>query len=158
VSFQQAVEFVLSEEGGYSNDPQDPGGETNFGISKRAYPGLNIASLTRREAIDIYRRDYWDRLPALPPGIAVAVFDFAVNAGMSRAIKTLQMAVGVNADGVVGPITRSALGQLSDDAVLALFSAERAIFYAGISGFQRYGRGWLRRTFRAHRAGLMVAR
>lgn len=158
MSFQQAVEFVLSEEGGYSNDPQDPGGETNFGISKRAYPGLNIASLTRREAIDIYRRDYWDRLPALPPGIAVAVFDFAVNAGMSRAIKTLQMAVGVNADGVVGPITRSALGQLSDDAVLALFSAERAIFYAGISGFQRYGRGWLRRTFRAHRAGLMVAR
>lgn len=158
MSFERAVEFVLSEEGGYSNDPQDPGGETNFGISKRAYPGLNIASLTRSEAIDIYRRDYWDRIPALPPGIAVVVFDFAVNAGISRSIKTLQAAIGVNADGVVGPITRAALGQLSDSAVLALFSAERALFYAGLSGFQRYGRGWLRRTFRAHRAGLMVAR
>lgn len=158
MSFHQAVEFVLSEEGGYSNDPQDPGGETNFGISKRAYPGLNIASLTRSEAVEIYRRDYWDRLPALPPGIAVAVFDFAVNAGISRSIKTLQAAVGVNADGVVGPITRAALGQLSDSAVLALFSAERALFYAGLPGFGRYGRGWLRRTFRAHQAGLMVAK
>lgn len=158
MSFERAVEFVLSEEGGYSNDPQDPGGETNFGISKRAYPGLNIASLTRSEAVEIYRRDYWDRLPALPPGIAVAVFDFAVNAGISRSIKTLQAAVGVNADGFVGPITRTALGQLSDSAVLALFSAERALFYAGLPGFGRYGRGWLRRTFRAHQAGLMVAK
>jgi len=156
VTFERAVEFVLREEGGYSNDPLDAGGETNFGISKRAYPGLNIRSLTRREAIEIYRRDYWDRLPTLPPRLAIAVFDFAVNAGVSRAIKTLQSGIGVNPDGAVGPITRAALNRLSDDDALALFSAERAIFYAGLRDFPRYGRGWLRRTFRAFREGVLA--
>lgn len=59
--FEMAIDFVLPAEGGYINDPVDPGGETNFGISKRKYPNVNIKDLTVSDAVAIYRRDYWDR-------------------------------------------------------------------------------------------------
>ena len=80
-TFDTAVTAVLSYEGGYVNDPNDPGGETNWGISKRAYPNLDIRNLTRDRAIQIYRRDYWDSLGCdqFPPAIVIALFDSAVN-------------------------------------------------------------------------------
>ncbi len=70
--FDKLIDRVLSHEGGYSNDPQDPGGETQWGISKRAHPDVNIKALTRAQAIDIYRADYWDKIKGdqLPAGIA----------------------------------------------------------------------------------------
>ncbi len=84
-TFDTAVTAVLSYEGGYVNDPNDPGGETNWRISKRAYPNLDIKNLTRDQAIQIYRRDYWDSLECdrFPPLIAIALFDAAVNQGPS---------------------------------------------------------------------------
>ena len=85
--FQQSVAFVLQAEGGYVNNPADPGGATNFGISKRSYPALDIAALTREQATAIYYRDYW--LPSgaqdLPQPLALVHFDTAVNLGVSRA-------------------------------------------------------------------------
>lgn len=88
MSFDQAVKFVLEREGGYVNDPQDPGGETNYGISKRAYPNVNIKALTPEDAAVIYKRDYWS--PAgcdqMTPGMALVVFDTAVNVGVNRAV------------------------------------------------------------------------
>jgi lysozyme family protein len=87
MSFQQAVEFVLAREGGYANDPADLGGETNYGISKRAHPDLDIKNLTVEQAREIYRASYW--IPAgcdgFSPGWALAIFDTAVNCGVSRA-------------------------------------------------------------------------
>jgi lysozyme family protein len=87
MSFDQAVTFVLEREGGLSDDPTDPGGLTNFGISQRAYPDLDIRHLTVEGATAIYKRDYWDAAgcDALTPAVALAVFDSAVNCGVQRA-------------------------------------------------------------------------
>ena len=87
-SFDRAVTFVLLMEGGYVNDPDDPGGETNHGISKRSYPNLDIRSLTIDDAKTIYKRDYWDKCSCdnLNYGMDVCVFDTAVNMGVNTAI------------------------------------------------------------------------
>ena len=93
MSFEKAVEFALSFEGGYSNDPVDPGGETNYGISKRAYPTLDIKNLTREDAVAIYRRDYWDACgcDSMAGPLATCVFDTAVNCGKGRAKQWLAL-------------------------------------------------------------------
>lgn len=84
--FDKALNFVLRWEGGYVNDPHDPGGETKFGISKRSFPDLNIKDLTREQAADIYRRDYWNIFACdtrdYPTGLVI--FDSAVNCGVAR--------------------------------------------------------------------------
>ena len=81
--FQRCILFVLDQEGGYVNDPRDPGGETNFGISKRSYPDVDIRALTKPQAIEIYRKDYW--LPsgavAAPWPLCLAILDAAVLQG-----------------------------------------------------------------------------
>lgn len=147
MSFDQAVDFVLRHEGGYVDHPKDPGGETNFGISKRAYPNLDIASLTIEQAKEIYFRDYYSKLPAgLPDRLANLVFDTAVNAGMSRAVRILQTAVGTYADGEWGPASQRALERHSEDEVLAKFCAERVMFYARLETFQTFGKGWVKRV------------
>ena len=84
--FDLALNFTLKWEGGYVNDPKDPGGETNFGISKRAYPNEDIKNLTRERARDIYIRDYWNPLvcSSRDRSMGIAVFDSAVNCGVAR--------------------------------------------------------------------------
>lgn len=91
MSFDQALAFVLEREGGYVNDPADPGGETNFGISKRAYPTIDIRHLTPELAGAIYFRDYWSAAgcETLAPDLALLVFDTAVNCGVTRAMAWL---------------------------------------------------------------------
>ena len=147
MSFDKAVEMVLRHEGGYVNDPKDPGGETRFGISKRAYPDVDILHLTEDEAKAIYRRDYWDKLRTdeIPEPLAICLFDAAVNMGRDKAVRLLQRACGVAQDGVMGGNTIAAANRLPDAVVR--FSTERAIAYTGIRGFDTFGKGWLRRTF-----------
>mgnify|MGYP001593112728 CR=1 FL=1 len=86
-NFDRAIEFILKKEGGYVNDPQDPGGETNFGISKKAYPNLDIKNLTEGQAREIYKKDYWDKagceVMAWPD--CLIQLDTAVNMGVGRA-------------------------------------------------------------------------
>ena len=86
-SFDAALAFVLAREGGYVNDPRDPGGETNFGICKRSYPAEDIKNLTKQRAGEIYKQDFWDALglDQYPAGLTLAMFDTAVNLGKSRA-------------------------------------------------------------------------
>lgn len=125
-SFEWAVMFVLDHEGGYVNDPNDPGGETKYGISKASYPGLDIANLTIQDAKDIYQRDYWLAVGAdeMPMDIALAVFDFAVNAGVARANR-FWLSTGNYRD----------------------FMAERLRFYTRLTSlFPKFGRGWVNRT------------
>ena len=147
MSFEQAVAMVLRHEGGYVNDPRDPGGETRFGISKRAYPDVDILRLTEDEAKAIYKRDYWDKLRTdeIPEPLAICLFDAAVNMGRDKAVRLLQRACGVAQDGVMGGNTIAAANRLSDAVVR--FSTERCIAYTGIRGFDTFGKGWLRRTF-----------
>ncbi len=147
MNFDQAFDILVSHEGGYVNDPRDPGGETKFGISKRAYPALDIAALTLADAKAIYRRDYWDRAQCdrLPPGVAFDVFDAAVNSGIGQATRWLQRAVGVADDGVAGPLTLAAVARLEPEAVQARFSGHRLAFMTRLSTWDAFGRGWARR-------------
>ncbi len=150
MTFETAVAFILEREGGYVNDPNDPGGETKFGISKRAYPDLDIPNLTRAEATAIYRRRYWDacRCSELPNGLDLLTFDAAVNQGTNAAIKMLQRALNVKDDGVIGPVTMAAALASGKD-MTAEYGAQRMLAYGLNPNFSRYGLGWSRRLMKA---------
>lgn len=147
MDFDEAFERLIAHEGGYVNDPRDPGGETNWGISKRSYPNLDIKALTREQAKSIYKRDYWDRAGAnqYDPELGFAVFDAAVNSGIGNAVRFLQRAVGVADDGRIGPITVAAVKSRSTAKVLLGFYGERLEFMTKLSVWDRFGKGWARR-------------
>lgn len=149
-AFDTAFEICVNHEGGYSNDPQDPGGETKYGISKRAYPGEDIAGMTLERARELYERDYWEKASChlMDPGLALIVFDAAVNNGVGQAARWLQSALGVTADGVIGPATRAALEKANAETVLSDMHAARIHFMAGLPTWARFGRGWSRRLAR----------
>jgi lysozyme family protein len=148
-AFDFAVEIVLQNEGGYVNHPSDPGGETKYGITKRQYPDLDIANLTVEHAKEIYKQDYWDAISGdrLPPRVAALVFDCAVNQGPKRAIKFMQTALGVSADGAIGPRTLNAAYMADAASFATKLGAERALHYASLSTFDVFGKGWMRRLF-----------
>lgn len=109
-TFNEAIELVLKHEGGYVNDPTDKGGETNWGISKRAYPDMDIKNLTKEKAKEIYRQDYWLKSYAdkLPLNVRYIHFDTAINMGRNRAARLLQESIGgISVDGVIGNQTLS---------------------------------------------------
>lgn len=155
-TFDVAFSRTLGHEGVYSTDRADPGnytpsGEflgTKYGISARAYPGLDIERLTLAEAKDIYRRDYWDalRLDEMPPRLAIATFDAAVNSGRRPAAMWLQRALDINADGIVGPVTLAAANNARDvSAVLARMLGWRLSHMTDLAIWPSQGRGWARR-------------
>lgn len=132
MNFEDAFKTVVGEEGGYVNNPADPGGETKFGISKRAYPTEDIANLTLDRAKLLFRRDYWDalNLDGRPYGAALCIFDCAVNQGIGIARRLL-------ADSI-----------LNSAPFVVAFQAERALLYAKLTTFPSFGRGWMRRLLR----------
>ncbi len=148
MTFEQAFDKLIGHEGGYVNDPRDPGGETKFGISKRSYPHLNIAALTLEQAKEIYRLDYWDRARCseLPPDVAFQLFDTAINSGIGQAVRFLQRAAGVADDGQVGPLTMRAVRALDEEALAARFNGHRLDFMTRLSTWDVFGKGWARRV------------
>ncbi len=156
--FQICVDVVLTEEGGTANHRRDPGGLTRFGISQRSYPSLDIASLTRDQAIALYKRDYWQpiRGDELPPGLALLLFDCAVNQGPVTAIQLLQASLRVAIDGQFGPITLQAL-QHSGLEVLVEFCARRAWRYEINRNEVVFGLGWFRRLLRVYTQAYRLA-
>ena len=155
MNFDLAFDRLLGHEGQYVNHPEDPGGETNWGISKRAYPNVDIKGLTREMAKEIYRRDFWNRIHAekLPGSVAFQVFDFAVNSGIWTAIRYLQRAVGVADDGYWGPVSQAAITRMSESDIIMRFAAERLDFYTRLSTWPAFGRGWVRRVAQNLRYG-----
>jgi lysozyme family protein len=155
VNFEAAIAHVLRYEGGLSDDTRDPGGLTRFGISQRAHPDLDIAALTLNEAKQIYLRDYWwpVRAHELPEALRLPVFDCAVNQGVGTAVKLLQRAVGVPADGVIGPATMKAVAE-DPRRAWTRFMAKRARRYAENPQFGVYGDGWLNRLFDVARSSM----
>ena len=145
--FDAAFKALIDHEGGYVNHPKDPGGETQFGITKRSYPHLNIRDLTLDDARAIYRRDFWDRLQcdALPLAARFQVFDAAVNSGPGNAARWLQAAAGVAQDGLIGPATRQAVDAMHPAALVARFNAARLLFMTSLSTWPTFSRGWARR-------------
>lgn len=149
--FNIAFKSVIGEEGGYVNDPRDPGGETKFGIAKRFHPSIDIKNLTLDQARAIYREQYWDPAACdlLGTGAAVAYFDGIVNMGLKTAPMLMQASLGEVADSIIGPRTRAAMRQRADDPELVVqFMAERGVYYASRPHFDTFGRGWLRRVIR----------
>lgn len=142
-----AIDRVLSHEGGYVHDPRDAGGETKWGISKRSYPLLDIAALTRDEAKAIYRRDFWEPVCKHTDDAALRfqLLDAAVNHGHGNATRMLQRAIGVADDGLFGPISRAALSRMDPHDAHLLFMAERFEFWAKLASFDAFGRGWVKR-------------
>jgi lysozyme family protein len=162
MSFDKAFQIVLGHEGGYTDDPRDRGnwtsgiigaGElkgTKYGIAAHAYPALDIKNLTLDQAKEIYRVDYWLKIKgdALPAAVAIAAFDCAVNQGVGRATRLLQRALGVQADGILGPRTLAAAASADSSDLLRKFMAERALAYVATGTlFETFGRGWMRRLF-----------
>lgn len=146
MNFDVAFDRLMGHEGGYVNDPQDPGGETNWGISKRSYPNVDIKALTRDGAKAIYEADFWLPLADADPAIKFQVFDFAVNGGLSVAIRKLQSAIGVADDGHWGPHSMAMLGNMEVNDVLLKFNAQRLRFYTSLKNWPRYGGGWTNRV------------
>ncbi|EMX0849569.1 peptidoglycan-binding protein [Pluralibacter gergoviae] len=147
-AFQHALDFVLSKEGGYVNDPTDKGGETKYGISDKrdgladgrtdvdgdGKPDTRIKDLTEEQAGQIYYRDYWypSYCPQWPDGISLFVFDSAVQHGVKKAIQLLQDAVSVTSDGIVGPKTITAVTSADPEWLLTRCFLRRSRYYANI--------------------------
>ena len=147
-SFDMAFELLLKAEGGLSDDPHDKGGLTKYGISQRAYPELNISSLTKEQVKDIYRRDYWERCRCneLSYPMNVIVFDTAVNMGCVKAIKLLQKTLNIPLDGIIGEMTLNAAKSATESAA-AQYLLSRLMDYAGQPGWSRYKNGWFNRIY-----------
>lgn len=147
MTFDEAVQRVIAVEGGYVNDPRDPGGETKYGISRRAYPGEDIAALSVERAKELYRRDYWGPAgcDAVPEALRFHLFDMAVHSGARAAIRALQAACGASVDGVLGPRTLLALSSCEPLRLVARLCGQRLALMTRAAGWDAFGRGWARR-------------
>jgi lysozyme family protein len=141
-SFLTTFHRLIDSEGGITDNPADPGKLTKYGISQRSYPNVDIRNLTLEEAQEIYLRDFWEPLGATPPAIKFQVFDFAVNSGIQTAIRKLQSAIGVADDGHWGPISAAKLASMDQNDVLMRFIAQRLRFWASLSTWPTFGKGW----------------
>ncbi|ODT68572.1 MAG: hypothetical protein ABS75_20105 [Pelagibacterium sp. SCN 63-23] len=169
--FDACLAEILRHEGGYVDHPADPGGATNMGITHKTLarwrrvspwwdlPKTEVQRLTRAEASDIYRALYWDlcRAGDLPPGIDLALFDYAVNSGPDRAIRALQALLGVAVDGLVGPLTIAAAAQANAAQIVNALSDRRLGFLRGLVSFSIFGRGWTSRVTAIRAAALKAA-
>ena len=156
--FSRALEVVLKLEGGYSDDPRDSGGKTQYGITEKVarsfgYSG-DMRELTKQTAAEIYKQGYWlnCKCGELPYPLSLYVFDCAVNQGSDAAKKLLQAALNVKQDGLIGALTLAAASKAGEDAANT-FMALRALRYTGTRSFDVYGKGWFRRLFIVTRAG-----
>ena len=153
ISFDEIIEHVLEHEGGYVNDPTDLGGETNYGITKRFYPDVDIKNLTKEQAKEIYKRDYWDknRVDELPEQLRYIFFDMCVNQGRATAVKVLQRAANakgakLKVDGGMGPATLKAVQNVEHNRV----KSYRILHYANLvinkPEQEKFWYGWFKRA------------
>ncbi len=166
--FAACVAEVLRHEGGYVDHPRDPGGCTHRGITRRTLEGwrrepvtcADVRALTEDEARAIYRADFWNAVHGdqLPAGLDLVVFDAAVNSGRRRAVLWLQQALGINADGMIGPQTLGAVCRPHSRAAVIARSCElRLTFLRGLATWPDFGRGWQRRVRAVRQAALTMA-
>lgn len=158
-AFLDAIDVLIGpgpgpggDEGGYGNDPADPGGETNWGIDKATHPHLDIRHLTRDDAVMIYYAEWWVNhdLGRYPPLVGAKLFNVAVNTGWAQAVRIAQRAAGVTPDGVVGPRTLAAIDGADAGLLLNGVRVHQAAFYQrladGRATLAKFLDGWLRRA------------
>lgn len=150
--FEESIEIILKHEGGYVNNPDDPGGETNWGISKRSYPDVDIKKLTKDDAKEIYYKDYWNKILGYrinDQRIANQLMDFAVNAGVKRCTKMVQELLKLEKTGNFGDITLSYLNSVNYDMFLLRFKLKRIEYYVKIAkrkSLRQFLYAWVKRT------------
>jgi hypothetical protein len=164
--FDLCLEVVLNKEGGFSDHREDPGGPTMMGITQKtlaAWRGEpvtadDVRALTREEACEIYRANYWNAMKCdeLPRGIDLMVFDFGVNAGPATSVKMLQRAVGSKPDGAVGDFTLRAVRATEPRALLEALARARLDFYRKLDTWETFGRGWENRVNEVRRQALLM--
>jgi len=155
-NFDESLKAILKHEGGYVHHKLDPGGMTNLGVTKKVWEAWvghpvgekEMRALTPDTVAPMYRKKYWDAVRAdeLPTGLDYLMFDFAINAGPGRAVRTMQKAIGTTPDGVIGPKTMAALKAADPTDLIAKFSMEKELFYKALPTFATFGKGWLRRV------------
>ena len=161
-NFEKSLELVLQHEGGYINHPSDPGGMTNLGVTQRvweAWVGYSVdekemRSLTKELVAPLYKSRYWDAVHGdqLPSGADYLAFDFAVNAGSFRCVKTIQRALNITADGIIGPVTIKAIQDTNAEDFIEKFSNAKESFYLGLANYPTFGKGWLNRVAESKKA------
>ena len=154
-NWDDAIKHILKYEGGYVNHKDDPGGRTNLGVTQRVWeewtgkPATeeDMRGLTPAMVSPLYKKRYWDAVRGddLPSGVDLCVFDCAVNAGVGRASKFLQQAVGVTADGQIGPMTVAATTAKPAEEVIEAFCNLREAHYKSLTTFATFGKGWMNR-------------
>ena len=155
-NFKECLDLVLKSEGGWVNNPQDPGGETNLGVTKRVWeeyvghPVESLKKLTKEDVAPLYEQKYWRPCygEVLPRGLDFVVFSMGINAGPGRSIKLLQSSVGCVPDGVIGPATRRLISDSNSATLIAKFSESRREYYRSLKTFPIFGKGWLARVDR----------
>ena len=155
-NFEQCLALVLKHEGGFVNHPKDPGGMTNLGVTKKVweeYVGHEVDEAAMRvlgpsDVAPLYKKNYWDKIHGdkLPSGVDYACFDLAVNSGVGRAAKILQQALGVSADGKIGPATLDAVEKANPRDVATEICDLRLQFLQSLPTFATFGKGWSRRV------------
>ena len=166
--FDACLLRILAHEGGYVNDKFDSGGRTNLGVTQRVWEEFvghpvteaDMKALTPQKVGSMYKLKYWNPsyCEVLPKGLDYVGFDFAVNAGTGRSVKTLQQAIGCVADGVIGPKTMAAINDANPKDLITKFSDARADFYQGIVTRKpdqaRFIKGWLNRVEESRKLAL----
>ena len=167
-TYTQAMNYVYADEGGYSNDAGDPGGPTNYGITigdarhywKADATAQDVRSMPKNVAADIYQKHYADPLhyDDLPAGVDYAVLDYGINSGISRSAKVLQRIVGVNPDGLIGPITLEAVSKGSPVDLINKIYNERLSFLKALHTWPIFGKGWEARCVRGRKNALLMTK
>ncbi|MBK3745432.1 glycoside hydrolase family 108 protein [Paraburkholderia aspalathi] len=167
-TFPRSMPYVFEEEGGYSDNPADPGGATNLGITINtlsAWEGHRVTAsavkaLTAQTANKIYQTEFWNKISAdqLPAGVDYAIFDFAINSGPARAARVLQQVVGVHPDGVIGAQTIAAVNRRSPASIINAVSDIRLSWLKTLTGARIFGTGWAARVERVRTRALALAR
>jgi len=155
-NWEMAFQMVLKHEGGYVNNPKDPGGMTNLGVTKKVweeYVGHSVdenimRGLTPDMVQPLYKKNYWDRIKGdqLPDGVDYAAYDLAVNSGVGRAAKYLQQIAGVPADGIIGPKSLEAIKACPAEEVVDALCDMRLEFLKRLPTWTTFGKGWERRV------------
>ena len=154
-NFESCFKELLKHEGGFVNHPQDPGGITNLGVTKKVWEewvGREVSvddmkALKPEDVKPLYHNRYWDacKCDDLPSGVDYCVFDTAVNSGRVRAVKFLQSVVGTVPDGAIGPVTIASTNSRGANLTINQFCDKRESFWRSLSTFNTFGKGWLRR-------------
>ena len=162
-NFDKCLEMLLHHEGGYVWHEEDPGGETNLGVTKKVYQDWggtkDMIDLTVEDVAPIYKKNYWDRCKCdeLGSGLDWAVFDWAVNSGTRRVSKALQKACGAERDGVIGNKTLALANGQNVKYMIEEIGVIRQSFYESLRTFKTFGRGWTRRNKETTEQALSMA-